>query len=140
MEIESVAVAGSGIVGAGIAQVLAVAGYGVRLFDVREEAISATLDRIENGRYGLHRSVERGRGRTHPLPRAGRGLELGLPCSDHAAGTDYRAPRTSEETTRAVVDAATRCGKNPRVIRDQPLEVGVRLVGCSWPSCVRRTR
>lgn len=79
-----VAVIGAGIMGAGIAQALAVAGCDVRLNDVDEAALRRGMDTIENGRFGIRRAVARNKmtaadgeaalARIRPL------LELGEAC------------------------------------------------------------
>jgi 3-hydroxybutyryl-CoA dehydrogenase len=61
MEVRTIAVIGAGVMGHGITQVLATAGYDVHLYDIRAEALTAALERIEHGRYGLLRAVERGK-------------------------------------------------------------------------------
>ncbi len=61
MEIRSVAMIGAGVMGTGIAQVLAAGGYDVRLYDVRMEALTKALERIEHGKYGLRRGIELGK-------------------------------------------------------------------------------
>ena len=58
MEVRTIAVIGAGVMGHGITQVLATAGYDVHLYDIRAEALTAALERIEHGRYGLLRAVE----------------------------------------------------------------------------------
>ena len=59
--IRTVAVIGSGVMGAQIAQVVAGGGYTVRLYDVSEQQLESAMDRIENGRFGLRSGVERGK-------------------------------------------------------------------------------
>ncbi len=61
MEIRTVAMIGAGVMGHGIAQVLATAGYDVRLYDIHPEALTAALERIDRGRYGLRSAVQRGK-------------------------------------------------------------------------------
>ncbi len=61
MEVRTIAMIGAGVMGHGIAQVLATAGYDVRLYDIRPDALRAALERIERGRYGLWGAVERGK-------------------------------------------------------------------------------
>ena len=61
MDIKTVAMIGSGVMGTGIAQVLAAGGYDVHLYDVREEALTSALERIEHGKYGLRRGVALGK-------------------------------------------------------------------------------
>jgi 3-hydroxyacyl-CoA dehydrogenase len=50
MEVRTIAMIGAGVMGHGIAQVLATAGYDVRLYDIRAEALTAALERIDTGR------------------------------------------------------------------------------------------
>ena len=61
VEVRNIAMIGAGVMGHGIAQVFATAGYNVRLYDIRAEALTAALERIERGRYGLLRAAERGK-------------------------------------------------------------------------------
>ncbi len=58
----TVSIIGSGIMGSGIAQVVAAStGATVHLCDLDRARLDGALDRIENGRFGLRRSAERGR-------------------------------------------------------------------------------
>src|ERR1700677_1900751 len=57
-----IGVVGAGVMGAGIAQSLAVAGLGeVICVDTSPEAIADAKGSIQNGRFGLDRAVELGR-------------------------------------------------------------------------------
>ena len=56
-----VGVIGAGVMGAGIAQSLAVAGFSIRLYDIDHAALERARDTIESGRFGLAGSVERGK-------------------------------------------------------------------------------
>ncbi len=56
-----IAVIGSGVMGSGIAQVLAQTGHAVTGTDVDEEAIARARELTTSGRYGLERAVERGK-------------------------------------------------------------------------------
>jgi 3-hydroxyacyl-CoA dehydrogenase len=67
MDVRTVAVVGAGIMGAGIAQALAMHGYRVQLHDLTEDRLANALDRIENHRFGLRRAVERGKLPTEEL-------------------------------------------------------------------------
>lgn len=59
---DTVTIVGAGIMGAGIAQVVAAAtGAAVHLCDLEQARLDGALDRIENGRFGLRRSIERGK-------------------------------------------------------------------------------
>jgi len=61
MEIKNVAIVGAGVMGAQIGQVLAAAGYSVRLYDVSVDQLRGALERIEHDRFGLRKAVERGK-------------------------------------------------------------------------------
>lgn len=56
-----IAVIGAGVMGSGIAQVLAQAGNEVHCTDVAEEAIEKARQGVTTGRYGLERAVDRGK-------------------------------------------------------------------------------
>ncbi len=56
----TVAVVGAGLMGSGIAQVLATAGCRVTLHDVRESQLTAAWREMEDGRFGLRAAVDRG--------------------------------------------------------------------------------
>ncbi|MGE0598130.1 MAG: 3-hydroxyacyl-CoA dehydrogenase family protein [Dehalococcoidia bacterium] len=60
-EIKKVGVLGGGIMGGGIAQTYALAGYTVAVRDISEEAINATKHAIFDGKWGIKRGVERGK-------------------------------------------------------------------------------
>ncbi len=59
--IERVTVVGAGLMGAGIAQVLALGGLTVVVNDLTEEALEKAMRRIEHGRYGIRKGVEIGK-------------------------------------------------------------------------------
>jgi len=61
MTIEYVGVIGGGVMGAGIAQALAVGGCTVTVRDLNEQLIEKARSTIVDGRYGLKRGVERGK-------------------------------------------------------------------------------
>jgi 3-hydroxybutyryl-CoA dehydrogenase len=56
-----VGVLGAGVMGAGIAQVTATAGYETVCYDVDAGALAAGEEHATTGRYGLERGVERGK-------------------------------------------------------------------------------
>lgn len=60
-EIRSVGVLGAGVMGGGIAQVCAVAGYDVVVYDVDAQALTDGLAHATTGRFGLDSAVERGK-------------------------------------------------------------------------------
>ena len=57
---ERIGVLGAGVMGSGIAQVLALAGHEVVCADVNEEALDKGRHALTSGRYGLDTAVERG--------------------------------------------------------------------------------
>jgi 3-hydroxybutyryl-CoA dehydrogenase len=56
-----IAVIGAGVMGSGIAQVLAQAGNDVHCTDVNDEAVKKAETGVTTGRYGFERAVERGK-------------------------------------------------------------------------------
>jgi 3-hydroxybutyryl-CoA dehydrogenase len=56
-----IAVIGAGVMGSGMAQVLAQAGHEVHGTDVAEAAVAKARERVTTGRYGFERAVERGK-------------------------------------------------------------------------------
>ncbi|HEY8217648.1 MAG TPA: 3-hydroxyacyl-CoA dehydrogenase family protein [Acidimicrobiia bacterium] len=58
---ERTVVVGAGVMGSGIAQVLATAGYATCCIDVDPGAIERARESITHGRYGFDRAVERGK-------------------------------------------------------------------------------
>ncbi len=57
----SIGVVGAGVMGSGIAQTIAQAGYRVVCSDLDEEVIGKARTGVAGGRYGLDRAVERGK-------------------------------------------------------------------------------
>ncbi|RLF09871.1 MAG: 3-hydroxybutyryl-CoA dehydrogenase [Thermoprotei archaeon] len=60
-DVKNVAVVGLGVMGTGIAQVFAQAGFNVVARDVSEDYLKRGLDIIKNGPFGLYKAVEKGR-------------------------------------------------------------------------------
>jgi len=60
-EIKTVGCLGGGVMGGGIAQIYALAGYNVVVNDISAEAIQATRDATFDGKWGIKRAVERGK-------------------------------------------------------------------------------
>jgi len=54
-------VMGAGVMGGGIAQVMAIAGHEVRCYDISADALTKTRDGVEGGRFGIRGAVERGK-------------------------------------------------------------------------------
>lgn len=60
-DVKTVGVLGGGIMGGGIAQVFAIAGYPVVVRDISDEAIQATKNAVFEGKWGIKRAVEIGK-------------------------------------------------------------------------------
>jgi 3-hydroxybutyryl-CoA dehydrogenase len=60
-DVRQVGVLGAGVMGSGIAQVTATAGYPTVCCDVDADALATAEARVSSGRYGLDRAVERGK-------------------------------------------------------------------------------
>jgi 3-hydroxybutyryl-CoA dehydrogenase/3-hydroxyacyl-CoA dehydrogenase len=58
---ERMGVMGAGVMGSGIAQVLAIAGHEVVCYDVAEEALEKGRATVDTGRFGVKGAVERGK-------------------------------------------------------------------------------
>lgn len=58
---ERIAVMGAGVMGAGIAQVMAIAGHEVVCYDISSEALTKGREGVESGRFGVRGAVERGK-------------------------------------------------------------------------------
>jgi len=56
-----IGVLGAGVMGSGIAQVLATAGYPTVCYDIDADALAKGREHVTTGRYGLDRGVERGK-------------------------------------------------------------------------------
>ncbi len=61
MEQRRIGVMGAGVMGAGIAQVLAIAGSEVVCYDVSADALEAGRAGVDGGRFGVRSAVERGK-------------------------------------------------------------------------------
>lgn len=60
-EVKHIGVVGGGVMGGGIAQVLAIAGYQVTIKDISDQVINDTRHAVVDGKWGLKRSVEKGK-------------------------------------------------------------------------------
>ncbi|MDQ1521601.1 MAG: hypothetical protein QOI55_2674 [Actinomycetota bacterium] len=56
-----IGVLGAGVMGSGIAQVTATAGYDTVCFDVADDALRAAREHVTTGRFGLDGGIERGK-------------------------------------------------------------------------------
>ncbi len=187
-----VGVLGAGVMGSGIAQVCAIAGYEAVCYDVSPDALEHAHEHVTAGRFGLDGAVARGKltrdeadaalarltftssfedaaqtdlvieavpERLELKVRVFRDLDRGapaatilasntsgLPIAALSAATDRPdrvigwhwaspapvmklaeivvTPQTSDPTIATVKDAAARCGKNPIVVKDNPMAWG----------------
>jgi 3-hydroxybutyryl-CoA dehydrogenase len=60
-DVKTIGVLGGGIMGGGIAQTFAVAGYDIVVRDISDEAIETTRHAVCDGKWGMKRAVERGK-------------------------------------------------------------------------------
>lgn len=60
-DVKRVAILGGGVMGGGIAQVTAIAGYDVIVRDINGEVVDATRESVFDGKWGIKRAVERGK-------------------------------------------------------------------------------
>ena len=58
---ERIAVMGAGVMGAGIAQVMAIAGHEVVGYDVSGDVLARSRDEVATGRFGVQGAVARGK-------------------------------------------------------------------------------
>ncbi len=97
MEIKTVAMIGAGVMGAGIAQVLTAGGYDVHLYDVRAEALTTALERIEHGKYGLRRGIELGKTTPEQMAAALEHLATFTDLAAACAGVDLVVEAVPED-------------------------------------------
>ncbi len=60
-DIKHIGVVGGGVMGGGIAQIHAIAGYRVTVKDISDQAIEETRYAVVDGKWGMKRSVEKGK-------------------------------------------------------------------------------
>jgi 3-hydroxyacyl-CoA dehydrogenase len=58
---ERIAVMGAGVMGAGIAQVMAIAGHEVVSYDISTDVLATAREGVDTGRFGVRGAVERGK-------------------------------------------------------------------------------
>ena len=58
---ERIAVMGAGVMGAGIAQVMAIAGHDVVSYDISADVLKAAREGVDTGRFGVRGAVDRGK-------------------------------------------------------------------------------
>ena len=68
--VNKIGVLGAGVMGSGIAQVTATAGYETVCYDVDPGALDKGREHVTTGRYGVERGIERGKvTASRPTPR-----------------------------------------------------------------------
>jgi 3-hydroxybutyryl-CoA dehydrogenase len=86
-DVKRVGVLGAGVMGSGIAQVAATAGYESVCYDIDPAALTAGREHVTTGRYGLERGVERGKLTREQADAASERLTF-TDSFDEAAATD----------------------------------------------------
>jgi 3-hydroxybutyryl-CoA dehydrogenase len=59
--LERIGILGAGVMGSGIAQVMAIAGHEVICYDIAEEALTKGRETMDTGRFGVRTAVARGK-------------------------------------------------------------------------------
>jgi len=59
--VRHIGVVGGGVMGGGIAQVLAAAGYRITIRDISQQILDDTRDNLNEGKWGVKRAVEKGK-------------------------------------------------------------------------------
>jgi 3-hydroxybutyryl-CoA dehydrogenase len=86
-DVATIGVLGAGVMGSGIAQVTAAAGYDTVCFDVSDEALRVAREHVTTGRFGLDSAVTRGKLTRDEADAALARLRF-TSNFDEAAGTD----------------------------------------------------
>jgi 3-hydroxybutyryl-CoA dehydrogenase len=73
-EVRKIGVLGGGVMGGGIAQVMALGGFEVVVRDLNQEILDKTRDNILDSRWGLKKAVEIGKLESHVAERAGKAI------------------------------------------------------------------
>jgi 3-hydroxybutyryl-CoA dehydrogenase len=84
-DVQRIGVLGAGVMGSGIAQVTATAGYPTVCCDVDPDALATAATRVHTGRYGFERAVERGKLTRADADAAGGRLTFTATVEDLAA-------------------------------------------------------
>src|SRR5262249_24319388 len=111
-DVRRIGVLGAGVMGSGIAQVTATAGYDTVCVDVDADALTKGREHVTTGRYGLDRGVERGK-----LTRGQADAALGR--------LTFSSSFDEVATTDLVIEAVPeRLGLKVRVFRDLDAAAG----------------
>lgn len=141
----AVTVVGAGLMGSGIAQVLAVAGCRVTLHDVRESQLAAARHEVEHGRYGLRAAVARGlldsAGAQEALGRLSSTTDLALACRSTALvveavpedlGLKVRVFKELDRVAPAAAILTSNSGGLPIVALAEATSRAERVMGWHW--------
>ncbi|MFV0306666.1 MAG: 3-hydroxyacyl-CoA dehydrogenase family protein [Desertimonas sp.] len=147
MSIETVAVIGAGVMGAGIAQTLAQAGCTVRGYDVEPAQLEQARATVEGGRYGLVRAVERGKldepsadavrrrlSFTHVLDEAVAGVDLVIEAIPENLGLKIGVFRQLDEVVAPGAVLASNSSGLPIVALAGATGRPERVLGWHWAS------
>ena len=114
-----IGVLGAGVMGGGIAQVCAIAGFDVVVYDIDAAALTAGHEHATTGRYGLESAVERGK-----LTRA----EADAATARLTFSEDFAAAATTDLVIEAVPE---RLDLKIRVFRDLDAAAPEHTILCS---------
>jgi 3-hydroxybutyryl-CoA dehydrogenase len=144
---ETVTVVGAGVMGAGIAQVLAIAGHPVRCRDVDAGAVDRGRSEVETGRFGLRSAVARGKLTdaeadaasarilfTTDLDEALEGTDLVLEAVPERLDLKIRLWRDLDRRTPPAVVFATNSSGFPISAMAAATDRPDRMVGWHWAS------
>lgn len=147
MGIETVAVIGAGVMGAGIAQTLAQAGVRVSCHDVSEAQLEQAAAVVESGRYGWARAVERGKLTaadaaeaksrltfTHRLDEAVAGVDLVLEAIPEDLGLKIGLFRRLDGLVPSAAVLATNSSGLPIAALASATDRPDRVIGWHWAS------
>lgn len=84
---ERIGVMGAGVMGSGIAQVMAIAGHETVCYDIADEALTKGREIVDTGRFGVRSAVERGKLTSEEADAALERLTFTTDL-DEVAGTD----------------------------------------------------
>jgi 3-hydroxybutyryl-CoA dehydrogenase len=143
---ERIAVMGAGVMGSGIAQVMAIARHEVTCYDVAADALDKGRAVVDTGRFGVRGAVERGK-LTAEEAEAALGRITFTSDLDHVAAADLvieAVPERLDLKIKVFRDLDRRCGANtilasnssgfPIVAMAEATERPDKVVGWHWAS------
>ena len=126
-EIHEVAVVGAGTMGHGIAQVAALAGYAVKLFDAMPDAAASGLEKI---RATLAQGVSKGKVSVEAKERALRGLKASLTLQEAAGSANLVIEAVPEnlETKRRLFEELGRLCREDTILATNTSSLSVTAI------------